>query len=59
MQRVYSERGNAFIEYFVFALVVLLATVVFYQRHLQHAGTGSRGVMERAFNEMVNKVLEP
>ena len=50
-----DRRGNAFIEYFILALVVLLATLAFYS-----GGTfnGVRVKVEDAFNGAMNEVLK-
>jgi hypothetical protein len=53
------RRGNAYIEYLVFALVVLLATIAFYQTQLRDEGVGVRKSVEQAFDKMVDKVLKP
>jgi len=55
----YYQRGNAYIEYLVVALAVLLATVAFYQSHLKDEGVGVRKSVEQAFDKMVDKVLKP
>ena len=53
MQR--DERGNAFIEYFVLAMVVLLATLAFYSGG---SFNGVRSKVEDAFNGAMNEVLK-
>ena len=50
-----GHRGNAFIEYFILALVVLLATLVFYSGG---SFNGVRSKVEDAFNGAMNEVLK-
>ena len=59
LSRWATRQGNAYIEYFVIALVVLLATIAFYESHLKDEGVGMRGNIEAAFDGMVEKVLAP
>ena len=48
-----SQRGNAFIEYFVIALAVLLGAIAFYDSgNFQ----GAKGQVEDAFDTLVERV---
>ena len=48
--------GNAFIEYLVIALGVLLATIAFFENHLRDEGVGARGSVEAAFGSLCEKI---
>jgi Flp pilus assembly pilin Flp len=51
-----NESGNAYIEYFILALVVALATLVFFQ----NGGFGQmRTNIETAFSDSVTEMLRP
>jgi hypothetical protein len=55
-RRRLGRRGTAvFVEYFVLALIVLLATVAFYTDRFGDM----RLAVEEAFDSMVNEVLAP
>lgn len=54
-----SQGGQAFIEYFVISLVILLATVAFYRAHLEQEGRGARGHVEAAFWRAAAQILDP
>lgn len=51
-----DERGSAFMEYFVIAIVVLLATIAFFQNQLVQEGVGIRGQIEDAFATMCQRI---
>ena len=51
-----NKRGNAYIEYFVLALIVALATIAFYQGN---NFSRARASVEGAFNTSVNRILAP
>ncbi len=53
------QSGNAYIEYFVLALIVILATVAFYGNGRFGGGIDLRGRVEAAFDSLVTKVLAP
>ena len=46
------ETGNAYVEYFVIASIVLLATLAFYNNYLQREGMGVRLSVEQAFDNL-------
>jgi hypothetical protein len=52
-----GQRGNAYIEYFVLALIVALATIAFWRGS---NGFGrARASVESAFDASVNRILAP
>jgi Flp pilus assembly protein TadG len=51
-----NRHGNAFIEYFLLAIVVLLATFVFFDNGNYR---GARGNIQAAFDRMVDAVISP
>ena len=51
-----NENGNAFIEYFVLALVILVATIAFFD---QGNFRGAKQSVESAFDNLVSQVLKP
>ena len=51
-----GERANVFIEYFVLALIVLLATIGFYTNQIRDPGVGARGQVESSFLSACKKV---
>ena len=51
-----NENGNAFIEYFVLALVILVATIAFFD---QGNFRGAKQSVESAFDNLVEEVLKP
>ena len=51
-----TEEGNVFIEYFVLALIVLLATIGFYTTQVRDVGAGARGQVESGFLSACAKV---
>ena len=51
-----GERANIFIEYFVLALIVLLATIGFYTNQIKDPGVGARGAVESAFSSLCANV---
>ena len=62
-QRVAQERtgtlgraGSVYIEYFVLALVVLVATIAFYQAHLKNEDAGARGQVNQVFDTLITKM---
>jgi Flp pilus assembly pilin Flp len=50
-----NRHGNAYIEYFVLALIVALATIAFWRGGFVRA----RGSVESAFDASVNRILAP
>ena len=51
-----GQEGNAFIEYFVLAFIVMVATIAFYD----HGNFGgSHGAIDNMFNQLVNKIAPP
>ncbi|MBI3322006.1 MAG: hypothetical protein HYZ91_07060 [Candidatus Omnitrophica bacterium] len=56
---LHGQAGNAYIEYFVIALIVMLATVAFYSNGRFGGGLDIRGRVEGAFDNLVTKVLAP
>ena len=51
--------GNVFIEYFVAALIVMVATIWFYTINLKNEGAGARGRVEGAFNYLAQEIVSP
>jgi len=51
-----NERGTAMIEYFVVGLVVLLATLAFFD---QGNFLGARQSVEQSFDTVVNQMVAP
>ena len=51
-----DRSGQAFIEYFVIALIMLLATVAFYRAHLGQEGVGARAQVESVFVDVCGQV---
>ena len=52
-----NNHGNAYIEYFVLALIVALVTIVFYFR--TDGFSRARTSVEGAFDASVNRILAP
>ena len=53
--RTARNRGNVYVEYFVLAMIVALATIAFWQ-----GGFGrTRITMEAVFDDSVNRILAP
>lgn len=50
-----TRAGNVYVEYFILALVVALATIAFWQGGFVQA----RGSVESAFDASVNRILAP
>ena len=57
--RLAGEAGNAYIEYFVLAAAVLVATIGFYTAHLKDETSGVRAKVGQTFDQLVQKVLAP
>ena len=54
-----GQRGQAFVEYFVLALIVMLASLAFFrsQAKFQNSGVGVRAKVETAFTSLCQGIL--
>ena len=56
MWRLRGERGNAYVEYFLLALIALVAAIAFYD----HGNfQGKRTQLESTFDSLANRMAKP
>ena len=55
--RFATQRGNVYLEYFILALIVALATIAFW--HKKKGFTRVRASVQGAFDDSVNRILAP